>query len=150
MTAVIRAARSDDEPFIRNSWLKSLRNVQPYKDVPNAIYYVKQNKVLDAIFKDSYVLVAADPEDDSCIWGWVCFGQTPLGSEQVPVLHYVYVKNALRGFGVARELLNAASLSGHEMVIASVWTPRMSESKLRHEYKLIADPFVAWEKLEND
>lgn len=139
----LRACRTSDESFIRNSWLKSLRNLPHFVDVPNAVFYDGMNKRIDELLKNSYVLVAADPEDDGIIWGYVVVSSTPLGRETVPVLHYLYVKQTFRGFGIAMKMLeNVIGTEPEDIVFCTAWSPKMRDSKLTKTFRLTHNPFL--------
>ena len=115
MTSLPRAIRPADErdlPLILNSWLKSYRNAPACTTVPNDIYFSEDRgqkaRILD-LLSNGQTLIACDPEDDDCVYGWICT-EEPGVSSVPPVVHYVYVKQAYRLRGVARGLLKAAGV----------------------------------------
>ena len=98
---ILRPADSGDLAFILNSWLRSNRNSTFAKRVPNAMYFEEHHRVVTSLLARGEVVIAANREDPGQIIGWACFEEGA-----VPILHYVYVKQAFRGLGIARHMLS--------------------------------------------
>lgn len=104
---IIRQMLDSDVNFILSTWLKSYyeelkRNgnkgvIYPKDDV---FFQGHQNRIKEAL-KRSTCLICTTQEDESQICGWIVF--------EPETIHFCYVKNPLRRFGVAKKLLSHAS-----------------------------------------
>lgn len=98
----LRAGRPRDEALVYASWIASDRfsragyaNRRVYEDE-------QRRTIRELLARDgTTLLIAHDPEDDDAIIGWALVEP----NVSPPVVHYVYVKKAIRGTGVARALL---------------------------------------------
>jgi len=98
----LREAQDQDVPFVTNSWLKSYRHGGSMtKHVPNDVYYAQHHAVLERILPRGVVVVACDSGDPDHILGWM---HSELLDEAF-VLHYVYVKNSVRGHRIMRSMM---------------------------------------------
>lgn len=97
---LIRDLRDEERAFVLSSWLKSYRNAPHMRLVDNNTYFAKQAANIMAILDCSRCLVAADPEDDTVLWGFIVV--------EFDFCHYVYVKHLMRHHGLARALWSAA------------------------------------------
>lgn len=136
LAITFRSANKDDISFIFNSWLKSFRNSQFAKFIPNPTYFTEHHKVIEKLILNNLVLIACDPKDEKQIYGWVCAGLT----EGIFTLHYIYVKHTYRKLGIAKAMLNevrkddAAAVCTHLTHIGS---------QLTSKYNLLYSPYVA-------
>jgi GNAT superfamily N-acetyltransferase len=102
---VIRPAREEDLTFVRSSWLASYfgspwgRSLDRHNP---QIYWAGHRSLVARLTELCLVLV--DVADDGVIDGWIC-------GKPVDVLHYVYVRQASRGTGVAKRLAAALGLA---------------------------------------
>lgn len=99
-----RPPTNEDLNFIVNSWLKSYREAQPA--VPNAQYYEGQKRLILDLLSRCDTVLAVDPEAPSHVLGYLCYER---GSPDV--IHFVYVKFALRRNGLASLLVERAGIS---------------------------------------
>lgn len=97
MSLRIRPGRDEDKNFILSTWLKSYRQLSTSSPVPTGEIYFKWAQ--DKIKKHLGSFVVACTDDSDQIVGYAVF--------EDDVLHYVYVKHSLRGFGVANKLLDS-------------------------------------------
>lgn len=100
MELSIRNAGKADVPLITSNWLNSYRHAPAVETVPNTLYFRHQHKVLEDILPSAIVLVACDSTDPNHVAGWLCAEFM----ERVLVIHYVYVKGALRKEGIGKLL----------------------------------------------
>lgn len=98
-----RYAQPQDTPFIFDSWVNSNRKSPANKGIKKAKLYTNaQRQLIGKILSRSKCIVCADYQDPiKTIYGYVVFKE---GRESV--LHYLYVKQDFRGFGIAKKLLD--------------------------------------------
>jgi hypothetical protein len=102
----IRSATEADVPFIFNSWLKSYRSSNFCKAVSNPVYFEFQHKAIEKLLQRSQVFMLCSAEDESQVFGYIVCEEV----EQIPILHYCYVKFAFRNMGLCNMLLKHAKL----------------------------------------
>lgn len=136
----LRRARKSDLPFISSSWLQSYRDAPAVDGCPNGVYYHDQHQLLERLLQRSVVLVAVDEQDPDQIAGWVC---AEVLNGPALVLHYIYVKHAMRKFGVAKRMV--ATLVAAEQPAAVFYTHRTKRaaSILRKRKEIIYRPSLA-------
>lgn len=123
LPVAVRDANENDWPFITDSWEKSLVHNQRAR--PSRGWYdrlhlrIARLRERGATFK-----VAFNPRDPGQILGWVCY--------ELPVVHYVFVKQYFRENGVARQLL--ASFAPYQTVLCSEWTPVLNKISKTHSF----------------
>lgn len=134
---LLRPANAEDVGFIFNSWLKSFRNSEYASEIPNEIYFSEHHKLIERLLQKYEVIVAANPEDPSQIYGFICAGLT----DGVFTLHYVYVKHTFRRMGIGAALLNAFE---HDPEFAAIYTHKSRSAKhLAKKYNFIYHPYVS-------
>ena len=104
---VIREFRTEDIPFITNSWLTSFRDQSFFtRDIPKHIYFKCHGELASRILQrhTSLTLVAASKEDSDIIIGYLVTEKT----RGYDIVHYVYVKRAFNGLGICKLLFGAA------------------------------------------
>jgi GNAT superfamily N-acetyltransferase len=100
---LIRDAIGEDINFIYATWLQSYRNDSFTGGASRkSVFYEFYNPVLDHLLSKSFVKVAALHDEPAVILAYCCF-------ESGGILHYVYVKEAFRRMGIARELVTLAA-----------------------------------------
>ncbi len=127
---LIRPLREEERAFVLSSWLKSYRNAPHMRLVDNATYYAKQAANIMAMLDCSRCLVAADPEEDTVLWGFIVV--------EYDYCHYVYVKHLMRHHGLARSLWHAAG----KPPWASALTHAGEAIFRKHKDVLRFDPFA--------
>lgn len=94
----IRDARVSDQAFIFSSFLKGLYyGNEYYRQIDKDVFMRKYKEVLNHLLIKSVCKVAHTLEDEDNLVGYVIY--------EPGVLHYVFVKPALRRFGVAKQLI---------------------------------------------
>ena len=103
----LRAADSNDTAFLYSSWLKSYRNYPTMAGIPNTIFYDQFHKVITSILSrpTSIVIVAHDPADPTTIFGYIVAEVSGDTVAPTLILHWVYIKHSVRGFGMATDLV---------------------------------------------
>lgn len=116
---IIRPFRETDRDFIEGSWMLSFRDgLIDYLQTPyvrRSVYYRGQRKLIHALMNrpGAVCLIAATADYDDAILGWMLL-------EGEYVVHYVYVKDAFRGQGIARQLLASVNISEDDLVYTHV------------------------------
>lgn len=100
----IRPALVEDESFIYSSWLKSYRGANANTGVSSTVYFSRHKRRIAKILErpETVVAIACSVEDPDSILGWVCFEMR----RGCAVVHFLYVKQAYRRFGIGVTLLD--------------------------------------------
>jgi len=101
-----RAYNADDLSFISSSWGKCYYNTSVYSKLMSpqdfhAYHRPIRSNILSS--KDCTIIVISAKNDPLLIVAWMCIEIPP--SNQGMILHFIYVKEAFRGMGLAKELL---------------------------------------------
>lgn len=96
----VRSANEDDHPFIYATWLKGLRyGNRFYEYIDQDTYFKYYQKVIAALLESPAVQIdmAVLADDPAVILGY--------SVSQDDRLHWVHVKKAWRGIGIAKEIV---------------------------------------------
>ena len=85
--------------------------------IPRPILHYHHDILLKKLIPHTDITLACDPDDPATVWGWVC--------SDYGCLQWIYVKNAFRGFGIGRLLLDATTLRLEEKIRISHRTPAL-------------------------
>jgi hypothetical protein len=102
----LRPYKAEDLNFIQNSWGSSYYKGADYTDFMSPQEFNKQHRpIRENILKrpTATAIIACDAKDEDLILGWILI-EKPKTSGLL--LHYLYVKEAFKGEGVADALLN--------------------------------------------
>lgn len=133
----IRSFHVSDTNLVLSNWLKSFRNESWAASTPNDVYFPLQQKLIGQIAARSQVFVACAVDNPAEVWGWICCEQGP---EDSLIVHYVYVKEMFRKFGVGKMLLHAAGwLPG-----AKIWATHSTfkSQKMARRINITHNPFL--------
>lgn len=136
----IRAAIKGDEPLIYSSWLKSYRANSAFsKRIRTDIFFSNHHQVIEAILSrpTTRMLVATVADDPDTILGWFVFDLAG------PVLHYVYVKEPFRHWGIATSLVTASGLDLSSAVFTHLTDA--SDTYQRSHQGLSYNPYPAFQ-----
>lgn len=106
---VFREISPEDESFVLSSWKRSHR--ADFEFMSNAEYYAYA-KTFDAILAKSSCVVVAEKKDPTMLYGHIVFKKIP----GVTIIHYIYVKQAFRDFGLATRLFQLAAANSEHVV----------------------------------
>lgn len=81
--------------------------------IPRPILHYHHDILLKKLIQYTDITLACDPGDPATVWGWVCSDDG--------CLHWIYVKNAFRGFGIGRLLLRETGLCGIDERGGGLW-----------------------------
>ena len=133
----LREGVIEDAPFILNSWLKSYRVSNFARSMTNTVYYEGHHPVVRKILKRAKVTVACDPSHPSQIYGYIVHEMV----EDIPVIHYCYVKHTFRNMGIASNLINSVKESDQ----AGVFTHHTKNAeRIAPKHNLIHHPYLAF------
>lgn len=129
MNVLIRESLESDTNFILSSWLKSFRNSQAVRGMDNEEYFTGQELVIKKILHKSITKVIVNPEDEDQILAYM----TVETKNHKAIVHYIYVKQTFRGFGLATKLIKAFAL--HDPIYFSHMTPAAKHLSKKHNAK---------------
>lgn len=110
-----RQGTKADWAFVYATMLRNLKGSAPFaRRISNTVFFALHHEVIERILARGGELVIAHPEDDpQTILGYLLFERAAphakVAGVAVPeiILHWVYVKKAFRGYGVARTLFQS-------------------------------------------
>lgn len=104
MSLEIRPLIESDRPFVLSSWKLGLRKFPAFRDVPNPRFFPWVSERIERTLHapSTTVTVAADASDHWHVSGYV------VADRAANALLWVYVKQSLRGMGLARTLVRYA------------------------------------------
>lgn len=110
----VRFAEAQDERFVKDSWAKSWFSGpngprEPLRHMDRRDFDEFHRVLMDRLIAASATYVATNVEDPAHIYGWLCMGLFG----EAPVIHYIYTKQNLRRWGVAKRLLATALPDGY-------------------------------------
>lgn len=116
----IREHLESDLPFVYNSMLKnlwadykaSLDKNEFIEGIKNPFFMTKKRE-LAKLFSRSQIIIAASPDDENQILGYIIFKKY----DGLQILHYVYVRSTFRRFAVSKALLKHCEFEPNEPII---------------------------------
>lgn len=105
----IRAYKSDvDKNFIYSTWLQNYKYSSYFaKRIKPHVFFTGHQKIIDhLIAKPIKVLIACPKNDDETICGYIAYEF----KNDKPILHFIFIKEAFREMGIAKNLLKAAKI----------------------------------------
>ena len=145
---LIRPATLDDRSFIIDSWLRSYRNSEFGRRIPDDVWGTRWGHagfIEDAL--SGWTDVACLGSDPAFLFGFSCTGVVPAPPQVQdeftdpdrkplpwPILHYVYVKRDFRRQGIGRLLVTDA---GAALVTAETpaWKGFAAKHGIAYEYR---------------
>lgn len=136
--AILRYATEDDQNFIYSSWLKSYRNTEGPNRMSNETYYNNYKKLVKDLINKHSVLLVVNPEDTTQVYGYICYSMY----QNIPVVHYIYVKYTYRKLELAKYLVSSIIPKIKQKPILVTFANRVFD-KLKDSYLLIYNPFIS-------
>jgi GNAT superfamily N-acetyltransferase len=118
----IRPFDESDRHFVVRGWASEMRNSHFARCVPEWVYWPSQHELIRQVLEAATTLVACDPDDETHVYG--CVVHQP-GDHAI--VHWLYVKGALRRCGLGRALLDAAI--GERRPILFTQAPRIFDDR---------------------
>lgn len=132
-----RNPKGSDRALILNAWLKSYRRAFCTEGITNTIFYAEHHEVAKSILDRGCVIIACDDTDPNVIIGFIAAEVVDVAL----VVHYVYVKNSFRGFGIGKLLYETLKAQENpEIIYASHMTDNVSRAAKRRE--IIYNPYL--------
>lgn len=109
LNIILRPATITDMPYIRQTWLHSYQDSKIGHELGDR-FESHWRPLIDRLTSTAQIVVAcrpasaSEPDAEHLIVGWLCFD--PVNA----LLHYLYVRGPLQGYGVARVLLAGLEL----------------------------------------
>lgn len=135
---IIRGLSDDDIPFIVDSWINSYFGESDFtKTIRQSIFYKYHRPAVKRILKRGTVSVqvAVAADDPDVIFGYLVSESLP----DVNVFHYIYVKRAFSGYGIAAKMINECP-NGLTGAHATHQTQRAH--KIFNQLNLIFNPYL--------
>jgi hypothetical protein len=101
LPVAFRPAREADKPFMISSMVASSRTSPAHTAIWSERYFRSYSQIVEGIVARVNALVAHSKNDDNHICGYVLWS----GDPEPATIHYVYVKDQLRGMGLAQTML---------------------------------------------
>lgn len=131
-----RGIKDTDMNFIYNSWLKSYRQSDFAKKVPNDVYYTYQKAKIDRVMDVSSILIIHAKDQPDHILGYIVASEEPY-----TCIHYVYVKYPYRKLGIAKQLCNSlVSGFGNRTVICT--HAHYNWKEFTKKFNLVFNPYL--------
>lgn len=94
----LRAGLPSDRGIILATWLPGLYHGNGmFKKIPKQLFEQRYSRVLEALLDSSPQMILCAADDPDVIVGYAVVS--------LPRLHWIYIKKAWRGLGLARQLL---------------------------------------------
>lgn len=136
-----RPPTEDEMAFIYSGWLRSHRYSRFAVDIPGPIYFDNHKKVVELLLSTGRIVVACNPDHPDQLFGFVCYQPTHGGAA---VMHYLYVKQPFRRFGIATAMYRHVQVDAcHDPGMAVVATHLTEHgAMLRDKWGLVFNPYV--------
>jgi GNAT superfamily N-acetyltransferase len=106
----VRLAKAEDLNFVFSCWLRNYKHASLFaKNIKNDVFYKWHQKAIERIIeRGAQIRIVHPAGDPETILGFACLELW----DQKPLIHFVYIKKAFRGMGLAKQLLPEAALPG--------------------------------------
>lgn len=137
-----RDANEGDMAFIYNSWLESFYDNSPLGDMPKSFFIKNYRNVIDNILitNDIKMEIACKTDEPHVIFGYCIADEY----SAPPALHYVYVKELMRNFGVAASLLSRIKTFQPGEKIFCTHRTEIGKKILKKYSDIIYNPFLLY------
>lgn len=136
----IRRMVDDDRAYITHTWLHTHRHFGDWHVRMDREVYMRCHRlVVHRLIEAHATLVAYDPEDPRVILGFLCGDNYA----SAPVVHFIYVRDRLRRFGVAKALMLELGWVTSAPIIATHWTSAVKS--LQQQRPIMFNPYYAFQ-----
>jgi hypothetical protein len=105
-----------DRDFIISSYLKSFRTSGENTRMTNDVYFYNFSKIIEKLLDRVKCLIACDIDDSSHIYGYILYEFV----DDIPIVHYIYVKYTYRFMGIAKRLFENSMLDEETVVVSHI------------------------------
>jgi len=122
----IRTAEPEDLAFVYATALKSERFASERNSlIPSAVWFEQRHREWDEVLETASVIVACDREDPTTLYGYAVI-EPARG-----VVHFCFVKKALRRFGVCSALVGVGLENAPRQVQVATFTDPANHGYLK-------------------
>lgn len=109
-------------PFMTASWLAGMRKLYP--GAPKSVFFEELNPVCLAIIdhEDTEIVLCNGTQDPDQYYGFAVVSRFGDGAENVVYLHYIYVKDPFRGFGIGKRIMQNVLHGTRNRIVTTVRT----------------------------
>lgn len=143
MNIQIRTAESDEYNFVISNWLKNYQQYSNFaKRIPRDVFFKNHEQIIKKVLSRTGSAVAIDPTEDLLL-GFMCWEYT---EDDIPVIHYIFIKEAFRKFGIANKIIQKYELDLNNAMFTH-WTKdcdwMVGTYKVKGKYpKLVYNPYL--------
>jgi ribosomal protein S18 acetylase RimI-like enzyme len=134
LPSAMRPFKSDDLPFVRDSFYKAATIAHEYNGMDPNVTKPGFRKRFERFARVSDIWIIGDAVHDEPLFGWIAVTNLPSHS----IIWWIYIKNGYRGYGFAHELMAHVQ---HKDKIVYPFRSRISNS-LAAEAGAVFNPFV--------
>lgn len=108
---IFRAYQPDDEALIHSSWAESFYAGKNHR-ISSRSFHERHRRIRNELFNNPQITIriCASKEKPGVIIGWSCSEKDP--AWEYTLLHYVYVKWAFQGMGIAKAIIKELNEPG--------------------------------------
>lgn len=152
----IRGATNNDAGFIFDTWLNSFRRSHHTRGIEGPVYYDEQRRIIETLLPRCSVLMACDSKYPTSLFGYAVAEII----DNLLVLHWVYMREALRDHGIGTQLVKtyldaepglAAIIYTHQTKAGRKWDEKMRERAPMTEHNgrmpVIYNPYLMYRTL---
>lgn len=132
-----RALSLNDINFIYASWLKSYRQSEFAKDMPNDVFFTEHKEIINTILNNpnTSVHIICNPEDVDQVYGYLVEDATH------QILHFAYIKYNYRHFHLMSTLLSTLGYTSKVTPTFITHIPRHYDI-IKEKYNLVYNPYL--------
>lgn len=137
----IRAIKPSDKNYITKTWVMSLRSQFPFSEMSNDAIS-KFSARIRALIGVAEVCVVYDSKNEDVVYGFCCYETGLYLGRNIPTLHFIWTRKALRQNGVATSLIGHAFPERPVLHYTHI-TRHLNNGNLRKKWRLESyDPYL--------
>jgi hypothetical protein len=134
---VFRTPKPTDLNFITSTFAKSIKSDSSLgRSCLSTVFFSEFPKVIDHILSKSNILIACDNDQEDAILGYII--------HEPNIIHYAYVKSALRNLGIFKRMINIVIEDKKNMYFS--FNTKSSKAISNKLPQLIFNPFFNYKK----
>ncbi len=132
---IIRPYHKDDSAFMYSTWLNSYHYDSWARTTSKTVFFTQYKQVIDNILTRSMFTVAALKDDPEVILGYLI--------SEPGIVHYLFVKEAFRKFGIATSLVKAVLQEDRFIITHKTQRAKLAIKNKEH---ITYNPFLLFAK----